>query len=543
MQPDPELVDEQLERIFAVPPFLTGRRLRSLLRYLVDAGRSGGAERIKGYTIGIDVFGRDPSFDPATDAIVRVQVGRLRAALDSYYALAGKDETIRISIPKGSYRVDYTEVVGPTESSDEQSSPADLQPAVVRQESDRTFLSGAITVGVLPFSAQGGGDGQKVFADNLVESLTTRLARIGSVSVAPLTSMFQFRGPQNLQQVAAALGVRYVVDGSLQTSGEQIRVNIHLVDAATNSQVWSGTYDREISDKFTLLDELATRIVMELRCRLYVAACVVLNRHADEPQSAWQLFLRSTFTPGGGVNSLQKEQQRVALAREALVIEGSNGRARSVLGEKLAYLANVDPQSDTPEQRAEADEHARISLELEPGDSDVIFNVSICHWHAGRIDQSINATRRTLELEPTHLLANFLVSVLPFTGSPVPPKILNGLVAFEAELTRDNPARWIVLTWISLLHLNNADYDAAADFGMRTHQIYKTPDTRYRLGAALVQLGRADEARALILEARNEWPTYDLRHYADVVVPRRCGSSATAQRLQRDYRSLAEVCD
>ena len=75
--------------------------MRQLLRYLVDATLAGDAERLKGYAIGVDVFERGAAFDPGTDPIVRVQAGRLRKLLDTYYRTAGQHDAVRITIPKG----------------------------------------------------------------------------------------------------------------------------------------------------------------------------------------------------------------------------------------------------------------------------------------------------------------------------------------------------------------------------------------------------------------------------------------------------------
>src|SRR5690606_25310367 len=102
MDPDRAAVDRQLDAIFASADFVSAPKMRSLLRYLVDATLAGDAERLKGYAIGVDVFERGAAFDPGTDPIVRVQAGRLRKLLEAYYLTTGQDDPIRIEIPKGS---------------------------------------------------------------------------------------------------------------------------------------------------------------------------------------------------------------------------------------------------------------------------------------------------------------------------------------------------------------------------------------------------------------------------------------------------------
>jgi tetratricopeptide (TPR) repeat protein len=96
-------VQTALDRILASESFRTSPQLAAFLRYVVDAARAGRAANIKGYTIGVEALGRDPSFDPQADPIVRVEATRLRRAMERYYAGAGADDPVVIDLPRGSY--------------------------------------------------------------------------------------------------------------------------------------------------------------------------------------------------------------------------------------------------------------------------------------------------------------------------------------------------------------------------------------------------------------------------------------------------------
>ena len=93
----------QLERILASPDFNVPERARAFLKYVVTETLSGRADRIKAYSIAIEVFGRGASFDPQSDPVVRIEAGRVRRALERYYLTAGSSDPIAITIPKGSY--------------------------------------------------------------------------------------------------------------------------------------------------------------------------------------------------------------------------------------------------------------------------------------------------------------------------------------------------------------------------------------------------------------------------------------------------------
>jgi hypothetical protein len=101
--PSKDDVQGELERILSSPRFQASEKRRAFLRYIVEETLSGRAERLKGYTIAVTVFGRDETFDSQADPVVRLEARRLRRDLDSYYVEAGSRDAVRISIPKGSY--------------------------------------------------------------------------------------------------------------------------------------------------------------------------------------------------------------------------------------------------------------------------------------------------------------------------------------------------------------------------------------------------------------------------------------------------------
>lgn len=103
-------VRDALERIVASPTFARSDRAKALLNYLVSEQLAGRSDRLKGFSIAVDVFGKDSDYDSSTDAIVRVQAGRLRDLLDQYYAGEGVSETLRIEIPRGGYAPVYTQL-------------------------------------------------------------------------------------------------------------------------------------------------------------------------------------------------------------------------------------------------------------------------------------------------------------------------------------------------------------------------------------------------------------------------------------------------
>src|SRR6187551_2944036 len=101
--PPASVVRDHLNRIERSASFAKADRLRAFLRFVVEKTLAGEHDAIKEYTIAVDVCGRDPSFDPKIDPIVRVDANRLRARLDAYYRLEGQEDRVRIQLRKGTY--------------------------------------------------------------------------------------------------------------------------------------------------------------------------------------------------------------------------------------------------------------------------------------------------------------------------------------------------------------------------------------------------------------------------------------------------------
>ncbi len=110
--PQPQEVRAELERILASPPFAGSHRSQRFLRFVVENSLDDAHQSLKEYTIAIEVFERDSSYDPVVDATVRVEAGRLRSRLRDYYIDQGRDDSLIIEMPKGAYRATFSERSG-----------------------------------------------------------------------------------------------------------------------------------------------------------------------------------------------------------------------------------------------------------------------------------------------------------------------------------------------------------------------------------------------------------------------------------------------
>ncbi|MGH8125759.1 MAG: hypothetical protein ACREPK_07920, partial [Rhodanobacteraceae bacterium] len=253
--PDAETVRAQLERILASGSFSNAPILSRFLRYVVEYGIDGHENPPKEYTIGMDVFHRGETFDPGVDTIVRVHARNLRTRLASYYKNEGRDDPIRITMPKGHYRVEVIEHSARAAAAPERPAPG--------AGTER------ITICVLPFTNLGGDAEQVYFSDGISEDIITELSRWRLLAVRSRSASFRYRSAAlDVKQVARDLDVRFIVEGSVRRMGERLRITTQLINAATGCHLWAEKFDSELDQIFTVQDQIVRRIVSTLVGRL-----------------------------------------------------------------------------------------------------------------------------------------------------------------------------------------------------------------------------------------------------------------------------------
>ncbi len=546
--------------------------MSELLAYLVKAVLDGEGEKLKGYAIGVDVFDRPEDFDPSTDSIVRVQTGRLRRLLDEHYLGDGAHDPVRITIKKGQYAPTFAYRPVPSVA---EAGPGDEGPAAGRQAVlpagywiavsavgvillavlftavlSNNFLRNpdraqsevsvpgnedAITVAVLPLKESGHTFTDSFLADGITDELIRALSRIPTIDVVTRTSASG--------ETRDSLDADYVLEGSLQRVEGRFRVNVQLTALTTGRTIWAEDYERRDADIFDVQDEIVLALASELRPQLLGAASEALSNKPTDEQTAWELYLQAMWTPGVAVNSQAWEVERAALAEQAIALQPDFGPAHAILAEKYAYLANMVPELDTPDRAQEAALHARRAIELAPEDADALFGAAMYYWHAGNFDRADAYLDRLLELDPSHPMARFMSYSARYTCSRTPRQVIDRMIAYDRSLSPDNPVRWVVLTWIAQSHLNNGDYQLAAEYAETSTRIFRTPDSVYRLATALVQIGETGQAYDAFLAQKEFWPDLDPHHYASTVVARRCEGEALKDELVALYQAMADAVE
>lgn len=313
---------------------------------------------------------------------------------------------------------------------------------MLHRTAEPTSQPAANSVAVLPFSNVGGDASNEYFSDGLSEELLNALAKISGLRVAARTSAFSFKSrPATVSEIGAALNVSYILGGSVRSAGDRMRISVNLESTGNGFQIWSETYDRTLDDIFAIQDDIATRVVEELRNRLTgefaheeaigLEVARAFKGRATDPEAQRLMLLGRHYldltTNENTEKAIEYFQQALdidpnfalcwaELARAHAVRAGSSwvspakgfeaareavDRALAIepeLAEAYALRGRVLAAHDRDLAAAEAS--YRRALELAPGSSSVLDGACIMAYRMGRLDEAIDLNRQVLEKDP-----------------------------------------------------------------------------------------------------------------------------------------------
>jgi len=244
----------ELEKVLSSSLFSTADRMRRFLRLVVEETLEGRGDNLNELLLGMAVYDRDKKFDPRVDSIVRVDAGRLRAKLREFYASDGEGGSIRIEIPKGSYKAMFKRL----QDKDGASAPSLHENAIA-----------TISLAVLPFVDVSPQRSREPLADGVVQELIHRLSHISNFRVVSLTSVLALKGKQiDVKEMGRQLEVDSFVEGSLLKAKHRIRVLIRLTDVATGFHTWSEVFTFVSGDPLTVQERISKSISAALAARL-----------------------------------------------------------------------------------------------------------------------------------------------------------------------------------------------------------------------------------------------------------------------------------
>jgi TolB-like protein/Tfp pilus assembly protein PilF len=253
-----KIVEDSLKKILSSTVFEHSPRQQRLLSYLVAHSLAPRASPLKGYTIGVEVFDRDITFDPSMEPIVRVEAARLRNKLREYYADEGSNDVVFIELPKGGYHLQIDLRTHSLQPGRDASAPK----AEPRPKPPLSFA-------VLPFSFMGDAPHLDALAYGLGESLIAALSRWPGLHVLSRKTVAATAQPdKSAAEIGDLLGVRYLIDGSIQAVEQRACITVQLVDTGSGNTLCAERFERTLDDVFALQNDIAKCVMDVLRQRL-----------------------------------------------------------------------------------------------------------------------------------------------------------------------------------------------------------------------------------------------------------------------------------
>jgi adenylate cyclase len=358
----------------------------------------------------------------AVSSAVRENVGN---KLDLVFEDMGDQDLKNIAFPVRAFNV-----VVPSSSDSEDAAESE------GDEADKPSIA------VLPFNNMSGDMEQEYFSDGITEDIITDLSKVSGLFVVGRNTSFTYKGKaQQLQQVAAELGVKFLLEGSVRKAGQRVRVTGQLIDGTTGGHLWADRYDRDLTDIFEIQDEITQSIVEQLRIRLLPKEKKAIERAPTVNVEAYNYYLKGrqlfhAFTKSylilakemfakavevdanyarayagmascisrlwGMYNVPTNADDLLAITDRALALDPNLAEAHSARGEALAN-SNRRPEAAAAFERA---------LELDPNNFDANLSYARFCVTEGKFDKAIELYTRATEIQPDDSQAPMLLQIV-----------------------------------------------------------------------------------------------------------------------------------
>lgn len=358
------------------------------------------------------------------------------------------------------------------------------------------------SLAVLPLQNLSGDPNQEYFADGMTEALIANLAKIGSLRVISRTSVMQYKGVRkSLPEIARELNVDAVIEGSVQRSGERVRVTVQLIHASTDAHIWAQTYERELREVLALQSEVAQTITSKIKVTLTPQEQSHLAKARQVNPEAYDYYLRGKFYFNRYTEA--DNNKGIELLERAVTLDPSSAEGHAALALAYQYqFNNFEP--DAKELQEKTFVEAEKAVALDPDLADAYIARGRMLWtHVSRFlhEDAIREYRHALSLNPNSDEALLqLGQVYGHIGLfDKALQVLQRAIAINPANVR---ARWFIEQ--TLLYQGKYEEAIAAarslSRGLNPHM------TGYQIAWALFQLGRKDEALATLEESLRDFP-------------------------------------
>ncbi|MFC1896850.1 tetratricopeptide repeat protein [Thermodesulfobacteriota bacterium] len=390
--------------------------------------------------------------------------------------------------------------------------PASAPVEVVKEEEMALPLPDKPSIAVLPFASIGGDPEQEYLSDGITEQIITNLSKHPDMFVIARNSTFTYKGkPVKVQQVSRELGVRYVLEGSLQRSGDAIRVTAQLIDATTGKNLWSESYHRGLKDIFALQDDISLKILDAMHVKLTGGVGRrAFGKGTDNLQAYLKYLHARHYFFETHASSLTKESfiQFRQLVEEAVSLEPNFSYAIAWLAFSYQWEVLQGFSESPAASLKKAFELSRRAVELDDSDPWPHITLGWLYMANWEFDKAVAEGVRAVTLAPSTHWAHRELGVFLMCADRTEKAI-----AEMKKALRLNPHYEVAdLSWLSFAYYYDDQYEKALEVGKAI--LDRDPDylPTHHLNATIYShLGREEEARAEAKDLLRINPTFSVR--------------------------------
>jgi adenylate cyclase len=369
------------------------------------------------------------------------------------------------------------------------------------------------SIAVLPFLNMSGDQEQEYFVDGMTEDLITDLSKVSGLFVIARNSSFTYKGKAvDVKRIGRELGVRHVLEGSVRKAGNRVRITAQLIDAGSGGHLWAERFDRDLTDIFSMEDEVVEKIVRALAVTLTQGEERRLRRRGTGNVEAYELWLRGRELLTRSTR--ESVEQARAMYRRAIEIDMNFPAPHAGLA--LAAISDYvsDWALDPAQALGEAERWARRAVEL--NDQEPVSHMALGNVLLWRRDHegALSEFRHMIVLDPNFAQGQAATGLaLMYAG-----RAAEALEPIATAMRLDPHYSPIVLHFLAQANYSLGEYETAAQLLVR--RIARTPGTdssRMLLASCYGHLGRGEDARATWAELLQVNPEFSLTQRAAVL--------------------------
>jgi serine/threonine-protein kinase len=497
------VIRQHLDKVLSSHAFAHVDRLKRFLEFVVKESANGRGPRLKEYSIGVEVFDRETSFDPRTDPIVRVQARRLRARLARYYEDEGRNDEMRIELPKGGYAPEFHRHAEPT-----------------RKNSLAAALTSRNTISVIPFSDRSPNGDMGYFCDGIAEEIINSVAKLPQLRVIA-------RGIGSTPQAAT------LISGSIRRFGDDLHIIVQIIETSSGCYLWSEVFDRKADDLFCIQREVAAAVVEKVKADI-VGQSPGDRTRRTESLAAYNFYLQGRYhcsqrTDAGLRKAVEFFEK--SIAEDARYAPAYSGLADAY--SLLSHYGVLPPAQVWTKAASNAASAVLLDDELAEG------HTSLAHvkatqdwdWHGSELEY-----RRAIALDPRLATAHhwYAVSCLVPLG-----RLDDALQEVQFAQTLD-PVSKIISRDTARVYYYRREFEAALEECDRT--IERDPyfsGAYWILGLVQEQLGDFQESAAAFQRGIQLLPEHPLMRAALGRLFALSGKPAKARQVLREMKDIS----